>query len=289
MPSAEHRSPAFFPLTLALLLLVLSAAFVLLGHWTSAEAPVAAGLPAWAAALYWLCSTGLLFGFVLALAAGLTDRHGAPRRGWAAVLAALVLIFGLGVAWAMAQAQWLAYHLAPEQAARAPAWLSGLAVAKVVAIGLVALPLAWRLGGRGATPVAWTPRQRRLLGALVGGSLCAGAALMLQNVASAYTALGEGQQRIGMSVVAAGVGLAHALACLALPVRRGPGVWPALVSALLAPALIVLVSVPLALLGQEWPMLALIAAMLAILALMPAVSWGLVRWVHGRRSGPAPQ
>lgn len=274
-------SPALAPLALAANVLVFSAAFVLIGQITAPAAQ--SSEPPLAAALQWLCSIGVLVGFVLALACVWTDRRGAPRRSWAAVLVALVLIFGLGVAWSMLQSQAMHALYASHGAQPLLAWTAGLAALKVVTISAVVLPIAWRLGGRGVTPVQWRGWHRRVIGALVGSMLCAGVSLLLQNVAAAYTSLGHGEQRIGMSVVALGVGGLLGLLWLAGPVRRGSGAMPALLSALLTPVLIVAAS--LALLAMDhngWEMATLIAVVLLILLFAPIASWLIVRRLHGR-------
>lgn len=281
LASPASPSPALAPLALAANVLVLSAAFVLIGRLTAPGAP--SPEPALAAALQWLCSIALLVGFVLALACVLTDRRGAPRRSWAAVLAALVLIFGLGVGWSMLQSQGLAALYDRRNLQQLLAWTAGLAALKVVTINAVALPIAWRLGGRGLTPVRWLGWHRRVIGALVGGMLCAGVSLLLQTLAAAYTSLGHGEQRIGMSVVALGVGGVLGLSWLLLPVRRGSGALPALASALLTPALIVAASLGLLAMDHaSWALGTLIAVVLLILLAAPVLAWLIVRRLHGR-------
>lgn len=275
--AAENRSPAFVPLALSTLVFVLSGAFVLVAALSSPHTQ-SAGM----GAAQWLCSIGLLIGFVAVLASALTDRHGVPARPWACVFAALVLIFGLGVAWSLAQAplmQFLGRRMGTPALA---AWAAGLGVLKVVAVNLVALPLAWRLGGRGAAPVLWQPWQRRLIGALVALSLGAGIALLVQTVAASFTALGDGQQRAGMSVVGLGVGAVHGLVALIAPMRRGSGALPALLSSLLTPVLIVLGSLPAVLGGEQWDMAGRITIVLLVLLFAPVLSWLLVRRLHGR-------
>ncbi|MBN7137283.1 hypothetical protein A7A76_21420 [Lysobacter enzymogenes] len=279
MPTAlaENRSPAFVPLALSTLVFVLSGAFVLVAALSSPAAQ-GAGLNA----AQWLCSIGSLIGFVAALACVLTDRRGVPARPWACILAALVLIFGLGVAWSLLQTP-LMQSLAQRSGAQAlGAWAAGLGALKVVAVNLVALPLAWWLGGRGTLPVAWTSRQRRAIGALVALSLGAGVALLVQTAAAAFTALGEGEQRAGMSVVGLAVGVVHGLTASIAPVRRGSGALPALWSSLLTPALIVLASLPAMLGGEHWELATRVIAVALALLLAPVASWLLVRWLHGR-------
>ncbi|SDZ31604.1 hypothetical protein SAMN04487939_13914 [Lysobacter sp. yr284] len=276
---AENRSPAFVPLTLAVLVLALSAAFTAIAMRS---------LPALHGARFdpaqWLGSIGLPVGCVLVVACALTDRRGVPARPWACVLAALVLLFGLGLAWSMLEMPWLA-SLARRLDPRAlVAWTDGLGAAKSLLVALVALPLAWRLGGRDAAPVQWTSRQRRILGALAALCLGAGVALLVQTLAAAFTALGDSEQRVGMSVVALGVGAVHGLAALIAPMRRGAGTLPALVSALLTPALIVLGSLPAMFAGEHWNLPARVIVVLVVLLLAPALSWLLVRRWHG--AGP---
>ncbi|MGO4261450.1 hypothetical protein [Lysobacter sp. TAB13] len=283
MPTAvsENRSPVFVPMAVAWLALILSAAFVLIGTMTT-PADARATASAAAQIVQWLCSIGLLFGFVLVLGCVLVDRRGTPRRAWFAVLAALVLIFGLGVAWSMGQNQALAALLKDRSRQDLLIWVSALGAVKVIAINAVALPLAWRLGGRGDTPVSWSSGQRRVVGALVAASLCAGLLLLVQNVAAAFTSLGQGEQGAGMSVVALAVGAVHGLFALALPMRRGAGAVPALLSSLLTPVLIVAASLPVVTAGESWDLPARITAVLLILLFAPMLSWLLVRWLHGR-------
>lgn len=279
MPTAlaENRSPAFVPLALSTLVFVLSGAFVLVAA-LSAPAPQGAGLNA----AQWLCSIGSLIGFIAALACALTDRRGVPARPWACILAALVLIFGLGVAWSLLQTP-LMLSLSKQFGAQASsAWAAAFGALKVVAVNLIALPLAWWIGGRGAVPVQWTSRQRRILGALIALSLGAGIALLVQTAAAAFTSLGDGEQRAGMSVVGLGIGAVHALTALIAPVRRGSGALPALLSSLLTPALIVLGSLPAVLGGEQWSLAARVVAVVLALLIAPVASWLLVRWLHGR-------
>lgn len=275
--AAENRSPAFVPLTLSILVFALSGAFVLAAAASSPHTQ-SAGL----GAAQWLCSIGLLIGTVAALACALTDRRGVPARPWACILAALVLIFGLGVLWSLAQAP-LMQALARRSGEPAMgAWAAGLGVLKVVAVNLLALPLAWRLSGYGATPVLWQPWQRRLIGALIALCLGAGIALLVQTVAAAFTTLGAGEQRAGMSVVGLGVGGVHGFIALIAPARRGSGALPALLSSLLTPVLIVLGSLPAMIGGEQWDMAGRIAVVMLVLLFAPMLSWLLVRWLHAR-------
>jgi len=279
MPTAlaENRSPAFVPLALSTLVFVLSGAFVLVAALSS-PATQSAGLNA----AQWLCSIGSLIGFVAALACALTDRRGVPARPWACILAALVLIFGLGVAWSLLQTPLMPGLAKRFGAHTLSAWAAAFGALKVVAVNLIALPLAWWLGGRGAVPVQWTSRQRRVIGALIALSLGAGVALLVQTAAAAFTSLGDGEQRAGMSVVGLGIGAVHALAALIAPVRRGSGALPALLSSLLTPALVVLGSLPAVLGGEHWSLAARVVAVVAALLIAPVASWLLVRWLHGR-------
>ncbi|QCW24301.1 hypothetical protein FE772_00100 [Lysobacter enzymogenes] len=274
---AENRSPAFVPLALAVLMLALTAAFTAIAMRS---------LPALHGARFdpaqWLGSIGLPVGFVVVVACALTDRRGVPARPWACVLAALVLLFGLGLAWSMLEMPWLASLSRRADARALLAWTDGLGALKSLLVALVALPLAWRLGGRGATPVQWSPRQRRLLGALTALCLGAGVALLVPSLAAAFTALGDSEQRVGMSVVALGVGVVHGLVALIAPMRSA-GALPALVSALLTPVLIVLGSLPAMFGGEHWNLPARVIVVLVVLLLAPALSWLLVR----RRLGAA--
>lgn len=278
---SENRSPVFVPLTLALLVLMLSGAFVLIGTIT---APAQAGPSPAAEFLQWLGSIGALIGFVLAVSCVLVDRRGVPVRAWATILAALVLIFGLGVLWSLAQGQALAALLESQDRQALLAWAVASGALKVVVVNAVALPLAFRLGGRGDTPVLWQPWQRRVIGALVAFAFCAGVSLLLQNIAASFNALGGGEQRLGMSVVALGVGAVHGLFALALPMRRGSGAMPALLSSLLTPGLIVAASLPVVTVGMGWDIVTQIVAVLLILLIAPMLSWLLVRWLHARRA-----
>lgn len=281
MPAApaENRSPAFVPLTLAVLMLALSAAFTLIAM-RSLPAPHGARFDA----AQWLGSVALPVGFLLVVACALSDRRGVPARPWACVLAALVLVFGLGLAWSMLEVWWLAALSRRLDARALAAWNDGLGALKSLAVALIALPLAWRLGGRGVAPAVWTSRQRRILGALAALCLGAGIALLVQTLAAVFTALGEGEQRVGMSVVALGVGIVHGLTALIAPMRRGAGVLPALASSLLAPVLIVLGSLPAMFAGEHWNLAARVIVVLAVLLLAPALSWLLVRRWHARRA-----
>ncbi|MGH8082415.1 MAG: hypothetical protein ACREP7_17695 [Lysobacter sp.] len=283
MPNAvsENRSPAFVPLTLAWLVLILSGAFVLIGALTTP--PQALGqLSGKAQFAQWFGSIGLLFGFVLLLGCALVERRGVPARAWTTVLVALVLIFGLGVAWSMAQSEVVSGLLKQYDRQQLLIWMAAFGAVKVIVINAIALPVAWRLGGRGETPVLWQPWHRRVLGALIAASLCAGVLLLVQTVAAGFTSLGSGEERVGMSVVALGVGTVHGLFALILPMRRGSGAMPALVSSLLTPVLIVLASLPAVAGGTNWDMAGRITVVLMILIFAPMLTWTVVRWVHGR-------
>lgn len=279
---SENRSPAFLPLTLASLVFVLSGAFVMIGLLTTPAGAQAEPTSVSVEILQWLCSIGVLIGFVLALGCILVERRGVPARAWSTVLVALVLIFGLGVAWSMAQSALLAPLFKTHTRQTLVVWVTVLGALKVIVINAVALPIAWRLGGRGQTPVVWKPWQRRVLGALIAASFCAGVSLLVQNVAASFTTLGQGEQRVGMSVVALAVGAVHGLFALALPMRRGSGAVPALLSSLLTPALIVAASLPAIAGGEGWDMAGRIVVVLLILLFAPMLSWLVVRWLHGR-------
>lgn len=280
---SENRSPVFVPLTLAALVLTLSGAFVLIGAITGPAQGVDTSSPV-AGFIQWLGSIGVLIGFVLALSCVLVDRRGVPARAWATILTALVLIFGLGLLWSLAQSRALTALLTSHDRPLLLAWMAAAGALKVVVVNAIVLPLAFRLGGRGDTPVQWQPWQRRVIGALVAFAFCAGVSLLLQNIAASFSALGGGEQRLGMSVVALGVGAVHGLFALALPMRRGSGAVPALLSSLLTPGLIVAASLPVVTVAMNWDIVTQIVAVLLILLIAPMLSWLLVRWLHGRRA-----
>ena len=281
---SENRSPAFLPLALATLMLALTGAFTLISAIsTPADAyePISRGVRT----VQWLSSNAALIGFALVLSSVLVERRGVPPRAWVTIVSALIVIFALGLAWSLAQNKLIVSFQGGVSGKALMVWMALLSAAKVVIVNLIALPLAWRLGGgRGDTPVTWRPWQRRVLGALVAASFCAGVALLVQWVATSFTALGDGDsnQHVGMSVVAIGVGLVHGLFALILPMRRGSGAVPAMVSSLLTPVLIIIASLPAIAGGEGWDMAGRIAVVMLILLFAPMLSWLVVRWLHGR-------
>lgn len=284
MDHPASRSPAWFPLALAACVFVLTGAFFLVSQ---IEHPLPEGADGAADQIYswleWLCGIGLLIGINLALASAAIARRGPPQRAWAALLVAVALVFGLGYLWSIAVMQAMQALSDNLSAMALYRWVPPLNAAKVVVTSSIGLAVAFAVGGRGPTPVVWSGGQRRLIGALVAFGVCAGVLLLLQHSLSRFTALDDNAQRHGMTLAALGIGTVHALCWALLPVRRGSGAMPALISALLTPVLIVLPALPLVLLGDKLGLAELLVIVLLLLFVAPVLAWLLVVWLHRRR------
>lgn len=289
MDHPASRSPVWFPLALAACVFVLTAAFFLVSQIehplpedTDGASPQ---LFAW---LEWLCGIGLLIGVNLALASAIIARRGPPQRAWAALLVAVALVFGLGYLWSIAVLQTMQALSDSVPATELYRWLPPLNAAKVAVTSAIGLAIAFAVGGRGPTPVAWSGGQRRLLGALVAFGVCTGVLLLLQHTASRFTALSDSDQRHGMTIAALAIGAVHGLCWALLPARRGSGTMPALISALLTPLLIVLPALPLVMLGDRLGMAELLVIVLLLLFAAPVLTALLVVWLHRRRYPAVP-
>lgn len=285
-PTAAARSPLLVPLALAAALFAASALFLLIGLIAVPEA-VRGQLKLAPIVLQWLCKDGLLAGLGLAAACVLTQRRGGPRRPIGAVICALLLVFAIGLLWSVTVDAWLYGRLAAQRRELEAAFAAS-GVLKAAAQIALAWPLAWWIGGRGATPVVWSGRARRAIGALVGGGVCAGLVLALQQGAAGFAALDGDGHRSGMSAVALAVGAVLALACALWPLRSGHGALVALAAAALTPLLLLAAAVPMALYGQALDLPLLIALALAAIVAAPVLAWLSLRALH-RRLRPAAQ
>jgi len=285
-PTAPARSPLFVPLALAATVFALSALLLLIGVVAVPDA-VRGQLKLTPIVLQWLCKDGLLAGLALAAGCLLTQRRGRPRRPIGAAICALLLAFALGLLWSTTVDAWLFGRLGQQRRELEAAFAVSGVLKAAAQIG-VAWPLAWWIGGRGATPVAWSGAARRAVGALVGGGVCAGLVLALQQGAAGFAALDGDGHRSGMSAVALAIGAAHALACALWPVRSGHGALAALASATLTPLLLLAAAVPLALYGQALQLPMLIALALLLIVAVPALAWLATRAAQ-RRLRPAAE
>ncbi|MEI2457401.1 hypothetical protein [Lysobacter firmicutimachus] len=285
-PTAAARSPLLVPLALAAALFAASALLLLIGALAVPEA-VRSELKLAPILLQWLCKDGLLAGLGLAVACVLTQRRGAPRRPIGAAICALLLAFAVALLWSTTVDAWL-YGRLGGQRRELEAAFAGSGLLKAAAQIAVAWPLAWWIGGRGATPVAWSGAARRAIGALVGGGVCAGLVLALQQGAAGFAALDGDGHRSGMSAVALAVGAVLALVAGVWPLRSGHGALGALAAAALTPLLLLAAAVPLALYGQALELPMLIALALALIVAAPLLAWLTVRALHRRGRPVAP-
>lgn len=233
--------------------------------------------------LGWFCGVGLLVAINVALAASVVTRRGTPKRFAIALLVATLVFyaasFGLSLARGWAVHAWVAQH--PGAMRSILAWLPFASVLQMLLVAALGLALAWTLGGRGAVPVAWTPRARRVLGAVV--ALGAGIGLLpLQGRLMAMldlVSLPMLQQ--GLPFLAVTLGVVHALLWALWPARAGSGAWPPFVSAALVGPL---------LLGFAWASQFILAritqpALLSVVASALLLACPLLAWAVCRAAG----
>ena len=273
------RTPAAFPLALGASLLAVS---VLTAVVVGVATPVASitSLEVLGQWLGWFCGVGLLVAINVALAATVVARRGTPARFAIALVAATLAFylaaFGLSLARGWAANAWVAQQ--PGAARSIMTWLPFASLLQMLVVAALSLALAWTLGGRGAAPVAWTPRARRALGAVVAFGACIGLLPLQGRLMAMLDLVSLPMLQQGLPFLAVTLGVVHALLWALWPVRVGSGVWPAFVSAaLIGPLLLALAWLsPFILERIEQP--ALVSAVAsALLLACPLLAWAVCR------------
>ncbi len=288
--SATH-GPSAFPLALAGSLLAVSLLTAVVVGVVTPTATITS-LEAFGQWLGWFCGVGLLVAINVAMAATAVSRRGTPARFAIALITAIVVFYAasflLSLARGWAVNAWIVEQ--PQDVARALlTWMPFASLLQMLLVAVLSLALAWKLGGRGAVPVAWSLRARRALAAIVAFGACIGL-LPLQGRLMAMLDLVSLQTlQFGLPFLAVTLGVAHALLwALWPPARAGSSVWPAFASsALIGPLL----------LGFAWlsqfvlPRIDMPAAVSvvasALLLACPALAWAICRvggdrWRSGR-------
>lgn len=292
--SSLTREASAFPLALAGSLLAVSLLTALVVAVVTPNAAIPS-LEAFGQWLGWFCGVGLLVAVNVAMAATAVSRHGSPARFAIALTTATLVFYAasflLSLARGWAVNAWIVQQ--PQAAARALlTWMPFASLLQMLLVALLSLALAWRLGGRGAVPVAWSPRARRALAATVAFGACIGL-LPLQGRLMAMLDLVSLQTlQFGLPFLAVTLGVVHALLWALWPARTGSGVWPAFVSsALVGPLLLALAWLSQFVLPRiDTPAVVSVVASALLLA-CPALAWAICRvagdrW-HPRRAGMA--
>ena len=242
--------------------------------------------------LGWFCGVGLLVAINVALAATVVARRGTPRRFAlalvAATLAFYVAAFGLSLARGWVVDAWVAQQ--PDAARSIATWLPFASPLQMLLVAALSLALAWTLGGRGMVPVAWTPRARRALGAVVALGACIGLLPLQGRLMAMLDLVSLPTLQQGLPFLAVTLGVVHALLWALWPVRVGSGVWPAFVSAaLIGPLLLALAWLSPFILGRIAQPALLSAVASALLLACPLLAWAVCRLAGDRlrRATPA--
>lgn len=283
-PQRGSRDPAAFPLALGGSLLAVS---VLTALVVGVQAPDAGmtTLESFGQWLNWFGGVGLLVAINVAMAASGVARRGTPPRFAIALLAATLAFylaaFLLSLARGVVVNAWIA-----QQPAAVGSIVAGLPFASVLQMLLVAvlsLALAWRLGGRGAVPVAWSPRGRRALGAVVALGGCIGLLPLQGRLMAMLDLVSLPTLQLGLPFLALTLGVVHGLAWGLAPARHGSGAWPALLSsALVGPLLLVFAWLSQFILGRIDSPSLVGAAASALLLACPLLAWAIVRAAGAR-------
>ncbi len=277
-----HRDAAAFPLALGGCLLGLSVVTAVVVAVVTPAAAITSleTLGQW---LGWFCGVGLLVAINVALAASMVARRGTPRHFAIALLAATLVFylasFGLSLARGWAAKAWVAQQ--PGAARAVLAWLPFASLLQMLLVAALGLALAWKLGGRGTLPVAWSSRARRGLGAAVGFGACIGLLPLQGRLMAMLDLVSLPTLQQGLPFLAVTLGVAHALLWALWPVRAGSGAWPAFVSAaLVGPLLVAFAWLSQFILGRiEQPHLVSAVASALLLA-CPLVAWAACRAAH---------
>ena len=175
IPRNAARGASAFPLALGGSLLAVSVLTALVVGVVAPDAGLTP-LEAFGQWLNWFGGVGLLVAINVAMAASGVSRRGAPARfaialvaaTFAFYLASFVLSLGRGAA----VSAWVAQQ--PAAARSILTWLPFASVLQMLLVAVLSLALAWKLGGRGTVPVAWSPRARRAIGAVAAFGGCIG-------------------------------------------------------------------------------------------------------------------
>ena len=285
--SAAHQSirdAAAFPLALGGSLLAVSVVTAIVvslvtpaGSVTSMEA-----IGQW---LGWFCGVGLLVAINVALAASVVTRRGTPPRFAIALVAATLAFYAASFGLSLARGALVNAWIAQQPAAARPilAWLPFASLLQMLLVAALGLALAWRLGGRGPVPVAWTRRARRWLGAVVAFGACVGLLPLQGRLMAMLDLVSLPTLQQGLPFLAVTLGVVHALLWALWPVRAGSGAWPPFVSAaLVGPLLLAFAWLSQFILARmDQP--ALVSAMAsALLLACPLLAWAICRAAGNR-------
>jgi len=282
----RHRSAAAFPLALAASLLAVS---VLTAWVVGVVAPSSAmtSLEALGQWLGWFCGVGLLVAINVAMAATAVSRHGTPARFATALVAAMLAFYAaafvLSLARGWAVSAWIAQQ--PQAARAILTWMPFASLLQMLLVALLSLALAWKLGGHGTVPVAWSKPARRALGAVVAFGACIGLLPLQGRLIAMLDLVSLPTLQLGLPFLALTLGVAHALAWGLGPGRAGSGVWPAFASsALVGPLLLGVAWLSQFILGWITHPAALSAAAGALLLACPLLAWAICRGASARLS-----
>ena len=285
-----HRDAAAFPLAFGGCLLAVSmlTAVVVAVVTPAASITSLESLGQW---LGWFCGVGLLVAINVAMAASVVSRRGTPQRFAIALLAATLAFylasFGLSLARGWAVNAWVAQQ--PQVARTILAWLPFASLLQMLLVAALGLALAWRLGGRGTLPVAWTPRARRALGAVVAFGACIGLLPLQGRLMAMLDLVSLPMLQQGLPFLALTLGVVHALLWALWPVRAGSGVWPAFVSAaLVGPLLLAFAWLSQFILGRIEPPALVGVVAGALLLACPLLAWAVCRAASNRRRRATP-
>ena len=285
------RNAAAFPLALGGCLLAVSVVTAVVVAVVTPAASITSleSLGQW---LGWFCGVGLLIAINVALAASVVSRRGTPPRFALALLAATLAFylasFGLSLARGWAVDAWVAQQ--PQIARSILAWLPFASLLQMLLVAALGLALAWRLGGSGALPVAWTPRARRALGAVVAFGACIGLLPLQGRLMVMLDVVSLPMLQQGLPFLALTLGIAHALLWALWPARVGSGVWPPFVSAaLVGPLLLAVAWLSQFIFGRIEQPAVVSAVASALLLACPLLAWAICRaaGLRRRRAPPA--
>lgn len=283
--TAAIRGPTAFPLALGACLLAISVVTaVVVGASTPASGASAIEVSGqW---LAWFCGVGLLVAINVALAATMVDRRGTPPRFAIALVAATLTFylasFLLSLLRGWAVNAWMAQQ--PQAARALLAWMPFASLLQMLLVAVLAVALAWRLGGRGGVPVAWSKAARRALGAVVAFGGCMGLLPLQGRLMAMLDLVSLEMLRLGLPFLAVTLGLVHALAWALAPARRGSGAWPAFVSsALVGPLLLAAAWLSQFILARITHPTGVSAVASALLLACPLLAWAVCRAASGRR------
>jgi hypothetical protein len=282
--TTASRDASAFPLALGGCLLAVSVGTAVVVGVVTPGAAITS-LEAVGQWLGWFCGVGLLVAINVALAASVVGRRGTPRRFAIALVAATLAFYLASFLLSLARG-WLVNAWIAEQPAATRTvltWLPFASLLQMLLVAALSLALAWKLGGNGAVPVAWTPPARRAIGAVVALGACIGLLPLQGRLMAMLDLVSLPTLQQGLPFLAVTLGVAHALAWALWPVRAGSGAWPAFVSAaLVGPLLVTFAWLSQFILARlEQPMLVSAVAGALLLA-CPLVAWASCRAAGNR-------